>query len=178
MTALEIQGEAAKKASRVLAVASTDTKNKALKAIAQAIDTKRGRWLSANAIDIENARKDGMRESLIDRLLLNDSRVDGIVKSIDEIIALNDPIGEVIDTVTRPNGLYIEKRRVPIGVIGIIYEARPNVTVDAAVLTLKSGNATILRGGKEAINSNREVVKIMQEALVEAGHQFHGRGLA
>ena len=169
MTALEIQGEAAKKASRILAVASTDTKNKALKAIAKAIDTKRDRWLKANAADIENAKKEGMRESLIDRLLLNDARVDGIVKSIDEVIALNDPIGEVIDTIVRPNGLNIEKRRVPIGVIGIIYEARPNVTVDAAVLTLKSGNATILRGGKEAINSNREVVKIMQEALAEAG---------
>ena len=169
MTALEIQGEAAKKASRILAVASTDTKNKALKAIAKAIDTKRDRWLKANATDIENAKKEGMRESLIDRLLLNDARVDGIVKSIDEVIALNDPIGEVIDTIIRPNGLNIDKRRVPIGVIGIIYEARPNVTVDAAVLTLKSGNATILRGGKEAINSNREVVKIMQEALTEAG---------
>ncbi|MBR6309147.1 MAG: glutamate-5-semialdehyde dehydrogenase [Lachnospiraceae bacterium] len=169
MTALEIQGEAAKKASRVLAVASTETKNKALKAIAEAISAGRDRWLKANATDIENAKKAGMRESLQDRLLLNDARVDGIVKSIDEIIALNDPIGEVLDTVTRPNGLNIEKRRVPIGVIGIIYEARPNVTVDAAVLTLKSGNATILRGGKEAINSNREVVKIMQEALVSAG---------
>ncbi|MBR5760476.1 MAG: glutamate-5-semialdehyde dehydrogenase [Lachnospiraceae bacterium] len=169
MTALEIQGEAAKRASRVLAVASTELKNKALKAIATAISDNRDRWLKANATDIENAKKDGMRESLQDRLLLNDARVDGIVKSIDEIIALNDPIGEVIDTVTRPNGLDIEKRRVPIGVIGIIYEARPNVTVDAAVLTLKSGNATILRGGKEAINSNREVVKIMQEALVSVG---------
>ncbi|MBO4679036.1 MAG: glutamate-5-semialdehyde dehydrogenase [Lachnospiraceae bacterium] len=169
MTALEIQGEAAKRASRVLAIASTETKNKALKTIAKAIDEKRDRWLKANAIDMANAKEAGMRESLQDRLLLNDARVDGIVKAIDEVIALEDPIGEVMETIERPNGLHIEKRRVPLGVTGIIYEARPNVTVDAAVLTLKSGNATILRGGKEAFNSNREVVKIMQEALVEAG---------
>ena len=169
MTALEIQGEAAKKASRVLSTASTETKDKALKTIAKAISDKRERWLNANALDMANAKEAGMRESLQDRLLLTDARIDGIVKSIDEIIALADPIGEVMDAVERPNGLHIEKRRTPLGVIGIIYEARPNVTVDAAVLTLKSGNATILRGGKEAFNSNREVVKIMQEALVEAG---------
>lgn len=169
MTALEIQGEAAVKASRALAIASTETKDKALKAIADAISLNRSKWLEANAIDIKNAKENGMRESLIDRLLLNDKRVDDIVKSIGEIIALKDPIGEVIETITRPNGLHIEKRRVPLGVIGIIYEARPNVTVDAAVLTLKSGNATILRGGKEAFNSNRAVVEIMQEALVSAG---------
>jgi len=127
MTALEIQGEAAVKASRALAIASTETKDAALKAIAEAISANRSKWLEANAIDIKNAKENGMRESLIDRLLLNDKRVDDIVKSIGEIIALKDPIGEVIETITRPNGLHIEKRRVPLGVIGIIYEARPNV---------------------------------------------------
>ena len=169
MTALEIQGEAAKKASRVLAVTSTETKDKALKAIAQAISDKRDRWLAANAIDMENARKDGMRESLQDRLLLNDARVDGIVKSIEEIIALQDPIGEVMETVERPNGLHIEKRRVPLGVIGIIYEARPNVTADAIGLCLKSGNAVILKGGREAIHSNTKIADVLRKAAEQSG---------
>ena len=169
MTALELQGEAAVKASRELAVAGTELKNKALSKIAEAIVTNKDKWLEANAEDIKNARESGMRESLIDRLLLTEARIEGIVKGVYEVMELEDPIGAVTKTTERPNGLHIERRRVPLGVIGIIYEARPNVTVDAAVLTLKSGNAVILRGGKEAINSNLAVIEIMREALVNAG---------
>jgi len=169
MTALEIQGQAAKEASRILSVASTDTKNKALEAIAEAIDKNREKWLLANAKDLSLAKESGMRDSLMDRLKLTDERVDGIVKGVREVIALEDPVGKVLKEINRPNGLRIERRSVPLGVIGIIYEARPNVTVDAAVLTLKSGNAVILRGGKEAINSNKAVIEIMQEALEKSG---------
>ena len=169
MTELEIQGKAAREASVVLATAGTELKNKALKCIEKAILENKSEWLSANATDLENARAGGMRESMLDRLTLTAERIEKIAKSIEEIIALPDPIGAVVSENTRPNGIYIQKKRVPLGVIAIIYEARPNVTVDAAVLTLKSGNAVILRGGKEAINSNRAVVKIMQKALTEAG---------
>ena len=169
MTTLEMLGEEAKKASYVLAIAGTEEKNRALLAIAEEIDKRRNEWLAANRYDIEEARRDFMRESMVDRLMLDDNRIDGIIKGIKEIVALPDPIGEVLDEFTRPNGLNIRKKRVPLGVVGIIYEARPNVTVDAAVLTLKSGNATILRGGKEAINSNKAIIRIMQDALSKAG---------
>ena len=169
MTELEKLGAKAKEAERVLAIASTSTKNVALNTIASFIDKNRDKWLKANEIDINNAKENGMRDSLIDRLLLTDARIDGIIKGIKEIVDLEDPVGTLIEETERPNGLKIQKRRTPIGVIGIIYEARPNVTVDAAVLTLKSGNAVILRGGKEAINSNMAVIEIMQDALEEAG---------
>ena len=169
MTELEKLGAKAKEAERVLAIASTSTKNVALNTIASFIDKNRDKWLKANEIDINNAKENGMRDSLIDRLLLTDARIDGIIKGIKEIVDLEDPVGTLIEETERPNGLKIQKRRTPIGVIGIIYEARPNVTVDAAVLTLKSGNAVVLRGGKEAINSNMAVIEIMQDALEEAG---------
>lgn len=169
MSVLTEQGSKAKKAARILAAASTALKNSALEAIKQEIIAGKAAWLAANELDMENARNAGMRESMLDRLKLTDARIDGIVKGIDEIIALTDPIGTVISEDNRPNGLHIEKRRVPLGVIAIIYEARPNVTVDAAVLTLKSGNAVILRGGKEAINSNLAVIKLMRTALEKAG---------
>ncbi|MCR5278909.1 MAG: glutamate-5-semialdehyde dehydrogenase [Lachnospiraceae bacterium] len=169
MTELELMGERAKEASRIMAVADTSRKNSALLHIAFEIDKRRDEWIAANLEDLKAARESGMRESLIDRLSLNDKRIDGIVESLKEIVALPDPIGETLDGVRRPNGLFIAKRRVPIGVIGIIYEARPNVTVDAAALTLKTGNAVILRGGKEAINSNKAVVNIMREAIASAG---------
>lgn len=162
-------GITAKAASIALATASSEAKNKALETIAEEISSRRSEWLEANETDIKNARADGMRESLIDRLLLNEKRIDGIIEGIREIIALPDPVGRILNTVTRPNGLVIERKSVPLGVIGIIYEARPNVTVDAAALTLKSGNAVILRGGKEAINSNKAVIAIMQDALEKAG---------
>lgn len=169
MTVLENQGALAKKAARILAVTDTNTKNAALDAIAKEISSRKEEWLSANEKDMEAAVKNGMISAMQDRLKLNDSRIADIVKGIREIIDIDDPVGVRISENIRPNGLKIEKVSVPIGVIAIIYEARPNVTVDAAVLTLKSGNAVILRGGKEAINSNMAVVKIMQDALEKAG---------
>lgn len=169
MTVLEQQGSLAKEAARILAITKTDTKNKALEIIRNEINARRAEWLKANEEDMRAARENGMSESLLDRLKLTEARIDGILKGIDEIIALEDPVGKVLSTDVRPNGLKIEKRSVPMGVIAIIYEARPNVTVDAAVLTLKSGNAVILRGGREAFNSNLSVVNIMQDALEKAG---------
>ncbi len=169
MTVLEQQGSWAKAASAHLAVCGTAAKNQALELIAQAIDQGREHWLAANALDVETARQNGMSTAMLDRLCLNDQRVDGIIASIRQIVALPDPIGTVSKMETRPNGLIIGKRRVPLGVIGIIYEARPNVTVDAAALCLKSGNVCILRGGKEAIHSNMAVVSLMRSALLEAG---------
>lgn len=169
MTVLENQGAKAKKAARILAIADTNIKNAALAAIAKEIMLRKEEWLSANAKDMEAAVKNGMISAMQDRLKLNDSRIEDIVKGISEIIDIDDPVGVRISENIRPNGLKIEKVSVPIGVIAIIYEARPNVTVDAAALTLKSGNAVILRGGKEAFNSNMAVVKIMQDALEKAG---------
>ena len=169
MTELEMMGANAKKASVILATTDSGVKDKALLAIASALDKRRDEWIAANLEDLAAARESGMRESMLDRLSLSDSRIDGIITAIKEVVALPDPIGETFDGVRRPNGLFISKRRVPIGVIAIIYEARPNVTVDAAALTLKTGNAVILRGGKEAINSNKAVVSIMREAIVSAG---------
>lgn len=169
MTELELMGAAAKKAGRVLAVAGTSKKNCALEAIHAALLNNKERILAANAIDIENAESSGIKRAFLDRLLLTGERIDGIAKGVAEVAALADPIGEVISMSDRPNGLTIGKKRVPLGVIGIIFEARPNVTVDAAVLCLKAGNACILRGGKEAINSNSVLVDIMQEALASVG---------
>jgi glutamate-5-semialdehyde dehydrogenase len=169
MTELEKMGAAAKQAERVLAIAGTARKNQALEAIRSALLRNKERILEANAADIENAEKAGIKKAFLDRLLLTGARIDEIAKGISELIALPDPIGEVISMADRPNGLTIGKKRVPLGVIGIIYEARPNVTVDAAALCLKAGNACILRGGKEAINSNTALVDIMREALAAAG---------
>ena len=169
MTELERMGAASKNASRELAITGTDAKNAALEAIAQALEDRCDEWLNANRIDLENARGAGMRSSLIDRLELSKKRVAGVARGVREAAALTDPVGEIIRETVRPNGLLIQKKRVPLGVIGIIYEARPNVTVDAAALCLKSGNACILRGGKEAIYSNRTVVQIMREALKASG---------
>lgn len=169
MTILEKQGSLAKKAAQVLAVSNTEEKNRALRAIATEILERKAEWLSANEKDMTEAVRNGMRESMLDRLKLTEERIAGIVKGVEEVIALSDPVGKKLSETSRPNGLMIERVSVPLGVIAIIYEARPNVTVDAAVLTLKSGNAVILRGGKEAINSNLAIVKIMQDALEKAG---------
>ncbi len=169
MTELKNMGAAAKQAERVLAIAGTARKNQALEAIRSALLCNKERILEANATDIDNAERAGIKKAFLDRLLLTGARIDEMARSITELIALPDPIGEVISMSDRPNGLTIGKKRVPLGVIGIIYEARPNVTVDAAVLCLKAGNACILRGGKEAINSNTALVDIMREALVAAG---------
>ena len=169
MTELEILGAAAKKAERKLAVADTGIKNSALEEIKKALIENKDIILSANAEDMAVAEKSGLKKSFMDRLLLTKDRIDGIAKGVAEVAALPDPIGEVVSMGNRPNGLTIAKKRVPLGVIGIIFEARPNVTVDAAVLCLKSGNACILRGGKEAIRSNMVMVKIMREAISKVG---------
>lgn len=169
MTILEGQGLAAKVAARTLSVADTAQKNKALEAIAQALLDRQAEILSANARDLEAARESGMRQSLQDRLALDEKRIAGIVEGVRQVAALPDPIGQVTKMEKRPNGLIIGRRRVPLGVIGIIYEARPNVTVDAAALCLKSGNAVILRGGKEALHSNMALTAIMRDALNQSG---------
>ena len=159
----------AKNATQKLISISTTTKNNALKAIADALIDNADTIIKANKKDIDIARANGTREAMIDRLTLTADRIKGISDGVLQVMALNDPIGEVINMTKRPNGLMIGKKRVPMGVIGIIYEARPNVTVDAAVLCLKTSNACILRGGKEAINSNTAIMKIMQEASYSAG---------
>ena len=169
MTQLEMQGLAAKNASRVLSIAGTAKKNTALEAIASALEARQSEILAANQEDMTAAKAAGMRPSLQDRLALDAGRIAGIVDGVRQVAALPDPIGEITKMSTRPNGLVIGKRRVPLGVIGIIYEARPNVTVDAAALCLKSGNTVILRGGKEAFHSNQAFVSIMRDALESAG---------
>ena len=169
MTALQQQGAAAKAATYVLATAGTAKKNKALEAIASILTERQAEWLAANAEDVAAAKEAGMRPAMLDRLTLTPERVAGIVDGVRQVAALPDPIGRVDKMETRPNGLIIGRRRVPLGVIAIIFEARPNVTVDAAALCLKSGNVCILRGGKEAIRSNRCVTALMREALASAG---------
>ncbi len=169
MTILEAQGLAAKNAARKLAVTGEGLKNAALAAMADALISRQGEWLAANAADLEAARAEGMRESLLDRLTLDETRIAGIAEGIRQVRALPDPVGQVVKTTLRPNGLKLEQRRVPLGVVGIIYEARPNVTVDSAALCLKSGNACILRGGKEAFRSNKAVTAILRDALESVG---------
>ena len=169
MTALQQQGAAAKAASYVLSTAGTAKKNAALEEIARILTERQAEWLAANADDVSAAKEAGMRPAMLDRLTLTPERVAGIVDGVRQVAALPDPIGKVDKMETRPNGLIIGRRRVPLGVIAIIFEARPNVTVDAAALCLKSGNVCILRGGKEAIRSNRCVAELMRTALARAG---------
>lgn len=169
MNSLQQQGQAARAASYILSAARTPEKNAALAAIAAILTQRREEWLAANAKDIAAAREAGMRPALLDRLTLTPERIAGIAEGIRRIIALPDPVGRTDKMETMPNGLIIGKRRVPLGVIAIIFEARPNVTVDAAALCLKSGNVCILRGGKEAIHSNRCAAALMREALVQTG---------
>jgi len=156
---------AAKAAARKLAIAGSADKNRALLAIADALEDRQEEILAANAQDCENAKKNGISPSLLDRLTLNPARIRAMADGVREVAALADPVGTVTEMVTRPNGLMIGKKTVPLGVIGIIYEARPNVTVDAAALCLKAGNAVILRGGKEAFQSNNTLTNIMRETL-------------
>ena len=169
MKTLQRQGQAAKAASYALATAGTAKKNSALEAIAQILTERQAEWLAANKADVAAARDSGMAPAMLDRLTLTPERVAGIVDGVRQVVALPDPIGRADKTETRPNGLIISRRRVPLGVIAIIFEARPNVTVDAAALCLKSGNVCILRGGKEAIRSNRKAVELMRAALASAG---------
>ena len=168
MTQLEIMGANAKKASRFLMNAGSK-KNDALLAIAKALTDNAQKIIDANDIDIENGKNAGLTASLLDRLKLSQERIEGMADGVKQVAALPDPIGRVLDGKALNNGLQIEKVTVPMGVIGIIYEARPNVTSDAAALCLKAGSAVILRGGKEAINSNKAIAEIMRDALESAG---------
>lgn len=163
------KGTLAKQASYKLASVSAEIKNKALDAIAAALTERADEIIAANKEDIAAARKNGTREAMIDRLTLTRERIEGIAEGIRQVRELADPIGEIIHMWKRPNGLEIGQKRVPMGVIAIIYEARPNVTVDAAVLCLKTSNACILRGGSDALNSNVKIMEIMQGAAYSAG---------
>lgn len=160
-------GKRAKAASRSVMLRTNEEKNDALFKIADALEKNHEKIVEANKKDIENARQKGMKDSLIDRLMLNETRIKALASSVREITLLPDPIGEVCESWERPNGLKLKRVRVPMGVIGIIYEARPNVTVDAAVLCLKGGSSVLLRGGSDAINSNKCLVEIMSTALKE-----------
>lgn len=168
MTQLEIMGANAKKAARFLMTAGSK-KDEALNAIASALRANSNTIIEANKIDIENGKKAGLTESLLDRLSLDEGRINGMADGVEQVAAFADPVGRVLDGRTLKNGLQIEKITVPMGVIGIIFEARPNVTSDAAALCLKAGSAVILRGGKEAINSNTAIAKIMCDAIEKAG---------
>ena len=169
MSYTEELGKRAKAAEAAAAGASTSQKNNALAAISKALLANKELIIAENAKDIAAAKANGMTEAKQDRLKLDEKRIEGIAKGVDELIALADPIGEVIGGGVRPNGLQIIKTRVPLGVIGIIFESRPNVTVDAAALCLKAGNVVILKGGKEAINSNICLGNIMRKAIEESG---------
>ncbi len=167
MTTMETLGARAKAAARPLQTATTETKNQALLKIADALRENCAYILSENEKDLEAGRKNGMAPSLLDRLALSEARVAGMAKGVSDVAKLPDPVGAVLSETTRPNGLKIQKVAVPLGVIAVIFEARPNVTSDAAALCLKSGNAVILRGGKEAIHSNTAITKVMRDALRE-----------
>ena len=162
-------GIRAKGVQTFLSRVSTEDKNRALLFIADALYNRAGEIISANATDLENGKNAGLNAGLLDRLMLDAERIEGIADGVRQVAALPDACGKVVYEYEKENGLKIQKITVPIGVIGIIYEARPNVTADAAALCLKSGNAVILRGGKEAINSNKAVVGVMQDALEKAG---------
>ncbi len=166
---VETLGQKAKLAAAEMAVLGSEEKNRALLAVADALLAKKEAILTANAKDMEKAEENGVRGSLLDRLLLTEDRINGIAEGVRQTAALNDPVGEVLWMRTHPNGMVYGQKRVPIGVLGMIYEARPNVTVDAFALSFKSGNAVILRGGKEAFETNQVFVKIIKEALAEAG---------
>ncbi|WP_435925361.1 glutamate-5-semialdehyde dehydrogenase [Paenibacillus sp. DYY-L-2] len=165
MSEVRIKAELAGKAAAVLSSLTTDQKNEALLAAAQAIIDNSEAIIAANRDDLQRGRENGTSESLLDRLALNEQRIAGIAEGLRQIADLPDPVGDVLETIDRPNGLHIVKQRVPLGVIGIIYEARPNVTVDAAGLCLKTGNAVVLRGGSSALSSNRKIVEIIHGAL-------------
>ena len=161
-------GKAAKDAAFELATASTAQKNQALAIIADELEANAATILAANAKDIELGREAGLTDALLDRLLLNEERLTGIANDVRNVISLNDPVGSEIDSKVLENGMTLSRRRVPLGVVGVIYEARPNVTIDIAALCLKTGNASILRGGKETFFSNMELVKVIQSALAKA----------
>ncbi|EIJ0932843.1 glutamate-5-semialdehyde dehydrogenase [Vibrio cholerae] len=166
---LTVLGKAAKAASFQLATASTAQKNQALVIMADQLEAQSASILAANAKDIALGREAGLSDAMLDRLLLNESRLQAIANDVRNVINLNDPVGSEIDSRVLENGMSLARRRVPLGVVGVIYEARPNVTIDIAALCLKTGNAAILRGGKETFFSNMELVKVIQSALDKAG---------
>ncbi len=169
MEYIEQLGANAKKAAPILADMETSAKNLALARIAKALRENAAELLRANAVDLENARKNGMSEAMQDRLTLNEKRILAMAEGVEQVVALPDPIGEVMGGGTLVNGLRVVQKRVPMGVIGIIFESRPNVTVDAAALCFKAGNAVILRGGSDAVNSNKALVDLMRGAISGAG---------
>ncbi len=166
---MQTLGQQARAASRVIAAAGSEAKNAALLAIADALNTNREKVLAANANDLKNGQAKGLDAALLDRLELNNARVDAMIEGLHQVAALPDPIGEITDLAKRPSGIELGKMRVPLGVVGIIYESRPNVTIDAASLCLKSGNSTILRGGSEAILSNQAIADCIKQGLAATG---------
>ncbi|MBO5852909.1 MAG: glutamate-5-semialdehyde dehydrogenase [Clostridia bacterium] len=169
MNSLIDLGVKAKAASKALITASPEIKNQALKSIAAALTEHSDEIIKANTLDLDAARKNGMSKSLLDRLSLSETRIKGMADGVLALCELSDPVGIILDETVRPNGIKIKKISVPMGVIGIIYEARPNVTSDAAAIAIKAGSAVILRGGKEAINSNMKTAEIMRNAINEVG---------
>ncbi len=169
MTQTQLLGQMAKQAEKTLATASTELKNSALGLMAQELTAAMSEIILANAEDMKNARENGISQVMLDRLLLTEDRVRSMAKGITDIISLPDPIGATLSEIKRPNGMTVSKITVPLGVIAVIYEARPNVTSDAAALCLKAGNAVILRGGKEAINSSKAIVKALRAGLKKSG---------
>ena len=165
MSEVVTKAKLAKAVAGELGLLTTEQKNHALLLMADALQTEYESIIAANQVDLENGRANGTSPSLLDRLALDRKRIDGIAEGLRQIASLPDPIGETMETIDRPNGLHIVKRRVPIGVIGIVYEARPNVTVDAAGLCLKTGNAVVLRGGSAALRSNERIVEVLQQAM-------------
>jgi glutamate-5-semialdehyde dehydrogenase len=168
-TYMQQVGRQAREASRATARASTAAKNTALLAMAQAIRERRDELLAANAADVADARNNGLDAAMIDRLTLTEKSVEAMAQGLEQVAALPDPIGEITDMKRRPSGIQVGKMRVPLGVVGIIYEARPNVTADAAALCLKSGNAAILRGGKESLRANQAIAACVRAGLKAAG---------
>ena len=168
-SSIKLMGKAAREASLALSSISSVKKNQALLEIAKSLDKHRQTILSANLLDMELARSNKLETTLLDRLELNNTRIDTMIEGLKQVTELPDPIGETSDLETRPNGLRVGKMRVPIGVVGIIYESRPNVTIDSAALCLKSGNACILRGGSESIQTNRAMGMCIKNGLAEAG---------
>ena len=171
---MEQVGQQARKASRAMARADSATRNRALTLIADAIVRDAAQLRAANQLDLDAARANGLAPAMLDRLALSDAAIATMVEGLRQIVALADPIGEISGLKFRPSGIQVGQMRVPLGVIGIIYESRPNVTVDAAGLCIKSGNATILRGGSEAINCNRALARLVQEGLLGAGLPAEG----
>lgn len=169
MAVIDVLGKRAVESKGRIATASTGEKNRILKEIADGLRTNVAEILAENEKDIAAARENGISDTMVDRLRLTEERIGGIAEACEELVGLEDPVGEILEGSQRPNGMRITKVRVPMGVVGIIYESRPNVTVDAAALCIKSGNAAILRGGKEAIHSNKALMRVMQEAVVSCG---------